>query len=91
MLGFAWFYATDTKRPVERPEKFFVTGVITSKRKINSDFPYVYYEIKLNSGKYKCYVSKLDFERLKPGNVVQCERLNENSMYADRVLVVRTV
>jgi hypothetical protein len=88
MLGFAWFYATDTKKPVVRPEKYFVTGVITSKRKRGSGFTNVYYEINLNDGKYTCFVPKKDFERIKPGDIVQCERMEKTSVDVERVTVV---
>ena len=36
MLGFAAYYLKDTKQSVERPEKFFVSGVVTGKRKTGS-------------------------------------------------------
>lgn len=90
MLGFAIFYAVDTRKPVVRPEKFFVTGVITRKRKRGGAFTYVYYELKLSDDRYTCFVSKKDFERLKQGDVVQCERLEESSVFADRVVVLGT-
>ena len=88
MLGFALFYFSDTRKPVELPEKFFVTGVITGKRKRGSAFTSVYYEINLNRGTYTCYVGEEDFKRLKAGDKVQCERLVENSVFADRVVVL---
>lgn len=88
MLGFAWYYFTDTKKQVELPEKFFVSGVITQKRQRGSVFTQVYYEINLNRSKYVCYVSQKDFKRLKVGDKVQCERLVESSVFADRVVVL---
>jgi hypothetical protein len=88
MLGFTLFYIADTKKPVSRPEKFFVTGVVSSKRKRGSPFTNIYYELNLNGDKYRCFISKKDFERLKTGDIVQCERLEETSVYADRVIVI---
>ncbi len=89
MLGFAGFYFADTRKPIERREKFFVTGVITGKKKRGSEFTSVYYELILNGGNYRCFVyNKKDFEKVKLGDIVQCERLEENSVYADRVTVM---
>jgi hypothetical protein len=87
MSGFAWFYYSDSKRPVERPEKFFVTGVITRKRK-SGDFTRRYYSIELNGDRYKCFIDEAEFDRLKVGDRVQCERLLETSVFADRVVVL---
>jgi hypothetical protein len=91
MLGFAWYYVSETRKPLDRPEKFFVTGVITGKRKIGNAFTTVYYELTLNGGKYRCFISEKDFDRLNPGDIVQCERLDENSVDADRVTVTGKV
>lgn len=89
MLLLGWFYARDTRKPIERPEKFFVSGVITDKRKTGSAFTTTYHEIKLNGGKYTCFINEKDFKKLKPGDVVQCERLEENSLHADRVVLLK--
>ncbi len=86
MLGFAWFFTMDTKKPVERPEKFFTTGTITGMKKTGSVFTQVYYRIELNDNRYRCFVSEPDFRRIKVGDVVTCERLEENSLFADRVV-----
>lgn len=91
MLGFAGFYYADTRKPIERREKFFVTGVITSIKRRGSEFTKVYYELILNDGNYRCFIYKEDIEKVKPGDIVQCERLEENSVYADRVTVMTRV
>lgn len=91
MLGFAWFYFSDTRKPVERREKFFVTGVITGKKRRGSEFTKVYYELVLNGGKYVCFVYKEEADKVRLGDIVQCERLEENSVYADRVTVMTRV
>lgn len=89
MLGFAWFYAVDTKRPVERPEKFFVTGTVTRMKKSGSVLTRIYYSVELNENRYMCYLTEEEFKRIKVGDVVRCERLVETSVYADRVVKVR--
>lgn len=88
MLGFAAYYFFNTKEPVELPEKFFVTGVITDKKQTGSGFTQRYYRIELNKDRYACYLTKTDFDRVKVGDFVRCERLLEDSVYADRIVVM---
>lgn len=87
MLGFATFYFYDSKKPVERPEKFFITGVITRKKK-SGDFTRRYYSIELNGDRHRCYLTEAEFGKVKVGDHVQCERLVETSVFADRVVVL---
>lgn len=87
MSGFAWYYYSDSKKPVERPEKFFVSGVVT-KRSKSGDFTRRYYSIELSGGRYKCYITEAEFNNLQVGDRVQCERLVETSVFADRVVLL---
>lgn len=88
MLGLGGYYFRETRTPVERPEKFFVTGVIT-KKKMSGDFTRRYYHIELNNNRYKCFLYAEEFKKLNVGDVVQCERLIETSVYADRVVILK--
>jgi hypothetical protein len=88
MLGFAGFYIIDTRKPAERPEKFFVTGIVTKMKKTGSVVTNVYYSIELNDSQYKCFTSEEDFKKIKVGDAVMCERLEENSLIADRIVKV---
>lgn len=90
MLAFAVFFAVDTRKPVERPEKFFVTGTVTKMKKTGSVITNVYYSIELNDGQHKCFTTEQDFKKIKVGDAVMCERLEENSVFADRVVKVNT-
>ena len=90
MLGFAAYYLKDTKQSVERPEKFFVSGVVTGKRKTGSAFTQVYYQVTLSGGRHVCYLREADYNKINPGDLIQCERLLETSVDADRVVVLRS-
>lgn len=90
MLGFAVFFALDTKKPVERPEKFFVTGIVTHMKKTGSVITRVYYIVELNDNQYKCYTTEETFRKIKVGDAVMCERLEESSVFADRIVKVNS-
>ena len=88
MLGLAWAYYTSARKPIARPEKFFVSGIVTEKKKTGSVVTWVYYRIELNNKRYGCYLSEAEFNRVKVGDRVRCERLVESSVDADRVVIL---
>jgi hypothetical protein len=82
-----WFSAEPTKG---NPEKFFIKGIITDKRKSGSGFTRVSYYIELSDEK-AVYLRKDLYASCRHGDIVRCDRLTENSVYADSLVKMGSI
>jgi len=85
MLALAAFYYVNSRKPVVRLDKFYVTGIVTEHRKTGGLLSNVYYRVKLNNGKYTGFITKEDFKKCQKGDIIRCERLAETSVDVHKV------
>lgn len=80
MISLAVYFFISSRKPVVRVDKFYVTGIVTDRKQTGSILTHVYYQVKLNEDKYTGYVTKQDFKKCQPGDIIRCERLDETSV-----------
>jgi hypothetical protein len=82
-----WFGAAPGKGA---PEKFYMKGIITDKRRSGSWFTRVSYYVELSEEK-TVYLWKDLYASCRHGDIVRCDRLTEDSVYADSLVKLGSI
>jgi hypothetical protein len=88
--GLAIGYWLSAENKKGSPEKFYIKGIITDKRRSGSWFTRVSYYVELSEEK-TVYLWKDIYASCRHGDIVLCDRLTEDSVYADSLVKLGSI